>query len=150
MHDAELMGTMEPLGDLERQPHHPTEGERLAVTGELRQRLTFQVLHREERQAVVRPAEIVDLHDVGMVNPRDGTGLLLQPPIGVDALRQVSVDNLHRRHARGDGVAAEVNEAHAAPTDEALEGVRPDPLPEVVSSGVRCGRGHGASFSLAL
>jgi hypothetical protein len=56
------------------------------VSGEGRQCEALEVLHRQKRQAVRRPAQVEDPNHMGVIDARDGPRLLLEPTVGVDVL----------------------------------------------------------------
>jgi hypothetical protein len=93
-------------------------------------------LEREERQAVVL-ADLVDLHDVGVVQAGDGLGLGAEAvPVGRAgvAARQ---DHLQRHHPVGLHLARLVDDAHAALGDYLQDLVTEHPWP---AGGRRRGR----------
>ena len=102
------------------------ERDRLAAPNQLRQRLAADELHRDERPAL-EDAELVDRDDVRMREAAGGAGLALEALahlLVVEALAQ----ELDRDGAIERGIAGEIDVAHPAALDEALDGVLADDL----------------------
>jgi len=78
VHQPEIVGFDERAAELIHNPERPRLGQRAAHGQELAKGPALDVLHRQIELAVVRPAEDVDLHDVGMVEVSDDPGLALE------------------------------------------------------------------------
>ena len=110
--DAALVGVVNSLGDRD----HELRGV-LRVGGVRRecpaQARTADQLHREITLAVVL-SHLVDRHDVGMVEPGDRLGLVLEPPQLRLAGERARPDHLQRHEAIETDLAGLVDDAHGA------------------------------------
>jgi hypothetical protein len=106
------MGAAEGAGDLRRDLQRLVEPQPLA-RDEFIQRAALDVFHRNEIRALVR-CNVVDVHDVRMVQRRSGLCLLHEPrlPLQIDDL--VRRQHFERHEAIQMRVARLVHHTHAA------------------------------------
>jgi hypothetical protein len=112
MHDARLVRARERVGHLARLREQPAQGSR--AFGELlAKRPALHELH-DHVGSVSLPADLVDRHDVGMVQGRGGPRLLLETREPFAIGRELGGQDLDRHLASETRVACPVDLAHAA------------------------------------
>ena len=108
---GQAVGVLEAPGDLgadlRRQGGREGDAELATALAELPERRAVDVLHREE-VALIVPAKVEDLHDVGVVQPRGQAGL------GDEHLHELLVVAEERPHDLDDHVFGEAFGAHGA------------------------------------
>ena len=120
--DARAVRLVERRRDLDRRLERLVDRER-ALRQPIRQRLAFEILHDEERGAVLL-ADVVQRADVRMIELRDRAGF------AIEALAELRVggegvgENLDRDRAIEPRVAGFVHLAHPAGADERQDLVR--------------------------
>ena len=113
--DARVVGLGQPARRLRRELQGAPRHQR-AFAQELAQRLSLHQLHRDVADAV-RGADLVDRHDVGVVEGRGRARLLLEArqPVRIPGGR--AAEHLDRDRAPEREVAGTVDVAHAARTE---------------------------------
>ena len=125
MHDTALMRVMDRAAHRDEQRHARVDRQSMLVAIG-RQRQAVEVVHREERAAVLGAARFEDARDAGMIELRQHLAL------GLEALQQVLGRRRRRhdleRHATTHGFALlrEVDDAEATAAQFAHDLVRPD------------------------
>ncbi len=130
MHQARVVGGTQRQYDLPRQPRRTGRFQRSVAHQRFPQSLTARhVLHLDEMAAVDTP-QVVDRDHVGMREVRRGARLRpeLLPQRRL-VLHQAAVDDLQGAIAVQTQVLGLVDRRHRAATQQGLDAIRPDPLP---------------------
>jgi hypothetical protein len=115
------VGFLERLGELGGEVDNLTDGQQIAGGGDL-QRLALDVLHDDERAAVV-VADLVDLADVRMVERRGGQRFAPQALARDQVLFVVRMEPLNRDATFEPEVVREKNLPHPAGTERGVDAV---------------------------
>ena len=149
--DAPLVRVVHRLGHGRDHPHGGP-----GIGGEVRQPLgearAGDQLHREVAPLLV-PPDLEDRHDVRVVEPRHGLGLVLEPPEIVLGGQQAGLE-----HLQGDGsveadLARLVDDPHAAPAEHAAQLVvaeRAHPILQRAGSGLGVAIGSAGVVGLRV
>nr|WP_293258139.1 hypothetical protein [Nannocystis sp.] len=118
VHDALLVRGVKRPADLK--DHAPQAGPRLSALAlqQGREVLAFEVLHRQEGEALLRVAEVGDVDDVLVVQHRRGAGLLEEAGDDLGAVAVLGGEHLHGELAADRDVLGLVDRAHAALADQ--------------------------------
>ena len=112
VNDARGVGLGETVGDLEGQVQESPRGQRAGVQ-HFAQGLAVHELHRDVRGRVGRP-DLMNRHDVGVVQRRSGARLLLEALATVGIGRELFRENLDRDFATQPPVARPIDLSHAS------------------------------------
>ena len=123
VHDASMMSRAQCAADLIHDAHRLVEVER-AVDETILDRPSAQPAHHEVRAARLSP-EVVERHDVGMLEAGDELRLVLEPADERGVVGEVGVDDLHRDIAAHAGLGRAVHDAEATLTELLAEEVAP-------------------------
>ncbi len=131
MHDAALVGVVEPGADLRDQVGNVLERQRLLGFEQLVQPAAGDKLHGDER-VVLALADVVNGDDIGVRKVTGGAELALEPLLDLDALFVGDggrhQDDLDRHFAADCGVFGEVHQSHRPTAEDFLYGVPPESL----------------------
>ena len=122
MDDARTVRPVERRRDLDRRLERLVDRES-ALRQPIRQRLALEILHDEERGAVLL-AHVVQRADVRMIELRDRAGLAIEALAELRVGREGVRENLDRDRAIEPRVAGFVDLAHPAGADERQDFVR--------------------------
>ena len=125
VHDPGGVRLGEPVGRLRRDGEQPLQRQG-ARPDELTESLSLHELHRDERGPVRLP-DLVDRHDVGVIQRRRGPRFLLEARQALDVLRELRRKHLDRDVPRELRVSGPVDLAHAAGADRANDFVGGQP-----------------------
>ena len=123
--DAGVVREVERVAQLARDAHRLLQVEALVCLEEALQLLALDELH-DDVSDIAFLAEVVHLHDVRMVESRDGLRLAHEPLgviLGRAFVEQALQDGLDGDATPQAGVDALVDHAHGARTERALDGV---------------------------
>ncbi|MFO0631627.1 MAG: hypothetical protein U0168_02115 [Nannocystaceae bacterium] len=124
VHQARGVGRRETAADLHE--HRDDLGPRPTRVQPRAQGPAADQLHRQEHAPGVEP-DVVDRHDVGVVDRRGGTGLLLEPsPCLLGIGEAIVVDQLDRDLAIEPRIPGREDRTHAAATQLADQGEATD------------------------
>ena len=118
MDDAAPVRDRKGLGDLRPQRQRVSHGHGSAAQHG-RQRFAFDVLHHDERAAVVGLAHLVHVADVRVIERRRCLGLAQQVPAGVVVIAAVRREELDGDVALERQVAGQIDIAHPAASEQA-------------------------------
>ena len=131
MDDAGLVREVERVAQLAHDVHRFLHFEALVGVEEVLELLALDELHHDVRD-VAFFAEVVHLHDVGMVQPRDRLRLAHEPHRvflgGLVFVERALQDGLDRDLAVQPGVHALVDDAHRALAEHTYDVVTPEAL----------------------
>ena len=97
--DALAMGVREGVRNLPRNARRVADGQALVALQELAQRRAVHAPHRDVEDLVPVPANLVDLHDVRVLEPRDSARLAHEALRQRRGGREAEVENLDREVA---------------------------------------------------
>lgn len=127
MHEAALVCSGQAVrdlrGELQRLAHRHGAG-----VHQLAQRLPVDVLHGHERAAVVIAADLVDRHDVRVVQRRRGARFVAQAEEMLGRLGQMGGEELDRDVPPEVVVVREEDFAHSSGAELANDAIRSDGL----------------------
>src|SRR5205807_10237611 len=96
MHVSEAVRLREGLGDLPKDVDRALDRQHLFALDDLGERLTLEVLHREEQPVIVGPSEVEHLQDVIVVELRYRRRLATEPLERRVVRRKLRMQNLDR------------------------------------------------------
>ena len=123
VHDARMMSRAQCATDLIHDPHGLVEIER-AVDETILDGPAAQPAHHEVRAARLSP-EVVQRHDVGMLEAGDELRLALEPADERGVVGEIRVDDLHRDIAAHTGLGRAVHDPEATLTELLAQLVAP-------------------------
>ena len=112
---------------------------------QLREGFSLEVLHDVEVVALGRHPEVVDLHDVLVVDPRHRLRLLEEALDDLLVARELAVDDLERDLLADQRVLGEVHRTHSAGPDLVQDAVAADRMAGADQAGLIVAHRRGAA-----
>ena len=99
------------------------DGEGGAASDQTRERLAFEVLHDDERRAVLGDLDVEHARDVWALELHEGAGLALEARDHVGLVHRLAAQELERDVLVEAQVTREHDDAHAASPDQTIDAV---------------------------
>ncbi len=125
VNDVLAMRRAETAHNLLENPENAIRRERAARVNELLEAFAAHQLHRDVERPVLRLAQIVDVHDVRMIQTRHCTGFLLEAAHHVRRGDKLRFDQFDRNRAVQHEMRSSIHRAHSALAQERIEAVFP-------------------------